>query len=156
MLAAMLNTVRMEVIFTTDKNLIEIHSLLLLETLHHDAGFVPWWITTISSFILYTHLFRSTLFPFGNSVISYVWFSYKESISSCMTLNHLRLRESISSSKLFDSPSSVISTCSSFGNMRGALLSLRGYLLSAFDVGSSCSSSSVGSLSLSGFWFYFG
>ena len=33
-------------------------------------------------FSLYTHLFRSALFPFGNSVKSYVWFSWRKSISS--------------------------------------------------------------------------
>ena len=42
-------------------------------------------------FNLYTHLFRSALFPFGNSTNSYVWFSCSESISSCMALNHFRL-----------------------------------------------------------------
>ena len=59
-------------------------------------------------FSLYTHLFRSALFPFGNSTNSYVWFSCRESISSCMALNHFRLWvSSLASSKLSGSPSSV-------------------------------------------------
>ena len=95
-------------------------------------------------FSLYTHLFRSALFPFDNSVNSYVWFSCKEPISSCMTLNHFRLWvSSFASSKVSCSPSSLSKTCSSFGNLRGALLSLRGYLRPwFFATGSSDSSSS--------------
>ena len=36
------------------------------------------------SFSMYTDLFRSAFFPFGNSVSSYLWFSCKDSISSCL------------------------------------------------------------------------
>ena len=70
-----------------------------------------------------------SLFPFGNSVNSYVWFSCKESISSCMALSHSLLWVSLfASSKLSDSHSSVSSTYSLSGYLWGSLLSLRGYL----------------------------
>ena len=99
-------------------------------------------------FNLYTHLFRSALFPLGSSVNLYVLFSCRESISSCMTLNHFRLWvSSFSSSKLSGSPSSISSTCSSSRNLWGPLLSLRGYLQPWF----STTGSLVGSSSESGF-----
>ena len=59
-------------------------------------------------------------FPFGSSINSYVWFSGRESISSCMGLNHLRLWVSFfASSKLSRSRSSISSTCSASGNLHG-------------------------------------
>ena len=93
-------------------------------------------------FTLYSHLLRSALFPFGNSVNLCVWLSCKESILSCMALNYLRLWVSfLASSKLSNSPSLVNNTCSSSGNLWEGFLSLRGYLLPWF----STTGSSVGS-----------
>ena len=70
-----------------------------------------WILCWIFGFILYTHLLWSSLFPFGSSSSSYAWFSCKESISSYMALNHLRLWVSLfASSKRSCSPSLVSNT----------------------------------------------
>ena len=107
MLAAMLNIVRIDVIFTTGANIslkstpfFYWKSFMTIRALYL-GGFPP-----SPGFNLYTHLFRSAFFPLGSSVSSYVWFSCKESISSCMALNHFRLWvSSLASSKLSGSPS---------------------------------------------------
>ena len=109
MLATMPNTVLIDVIFTTSANISSKSTpffcwkpFTMIQALYL-GGFPPSPDTS-----LYTHLFWSALFPFGKSVNSYVWFSCKEFISSCMAYNHYRLWVSLlASSKLFGSPSSV-------------------------------------------------
>ena len=84
MLAAMLNIVHMDVIFTTVAKISsKSNPFFLLESLHHNAGFESAGRFPPSpGFNLYTHLFRSVFFPFNNFVSSYIWFSCRESISS--------------------------------------------------------------------------
>ena len=46
------------------ENLVEIHSFLRLETLHHDPAFIPWWISAISRFQLVHPLILEHLLSF--------------------------------------------------------------------------------------------
>ena len=145
MLAAMPSTVRMDVILTTGAKI-----SLKFTPFFYWKPFTTMQALYLGGFLaspgfnLYTHMFWSTLFLFGSSVNSYMWFSCRESILSYMALNHFRLWvSSFVSSKLSGSPSSVNSTCSSSRNLRGGFLSHRGYFQPWFSaIGSSVDSSS--------------